>query len=886
MTPGQPPAAPGQPSGLRLGLLALLLCLIVGCEGCRPGQADPSDPVTAPLNEFTFAAGRALPAGDQPLQTAIKPGHWFTASQSLRSNLADQRGTLWQQLSIPLTPADPAEGAPSDDGPQGWEAQRSLVPASAATAATITVGGRPAATVPLTSQRPAILPRGSSRRLDAPLLAGIPSSGQPRNAWLSSRFQSSISGVAAETAATPLTLMAPQEYLLVVLTGRPNRFSAWQTADWARQVRLDEDATLPPQNYFRIIMPPTDGVLMLPETALHWTSTAVLVWDDLAPEALTAEQARALRDWVHFGGRLLINGTGIDGRAMRGPIGDLLPMTVDGQTELDADDVAQMLQHWTVAGDSTTPQQISLAAQRTNRLMVSGRLNPAAQYLPHTAELIASRRVGNGAVLMTRFDLSSDWLAGWRSRDSFFNAVLLGRPPRQVIVSEQGWYQRFAGGGGSGLATAITASGGLRLFSRDATITVDPPPGAVTPPPGSLDASAVSAAEPPTAARPATTSSTDSSEQMSTFLPAGAGQRAEYQPHPQSGFGGWSDDSDLAKLALQQLTWQSGVDVPDRRFVFRSLAIYLVVLVPLNYLVFRLLGRLEWAWAAIPLIGLGGAAWIAQAAQLDMGLARSQTEIAIVEMHGGYDRGHATRFISLYNSLSARYDFHFANSDAVAAPVGVLRSTGSRDRGAAATLQSGTAAGPVLAGVEVASNRTRQFHVEQFFDTGGAIVWQNDQLINDSDLDLQAVQIVRRDPDGSLRWATFDQLPQRSRATVHWHDSPPVPPGHSPGHSLANSPDHSLVGLDPDDSVAAGGRLLPSLADPAHVPPGAVRLVAISRTLPPGLEIQPAGPQHSGFSVVVVHLRRPALPTADRGDENLPPTEQEFLQTQRSPDAP
>ena len=48
---------------------------------------------------------------------------------------------------------------------------------------------------------------------------------------------------------------------------------------------------------------------------------------------------------------------------------------------------------------------------------------------------------------------------------------------------------------------------------------------------------------------------------------------------------------------------------PRPRFVLRVLMIYLVILVPVNWAVFRLWGRVEWAWAAAPLIahrGRGG----------------------------------------------------------------------------------------------------------------------------------------------------------------------------------------------------------------------------------------------------------------------------------------
>ena len=44
----------------------------------------------------------------------------------------------------------------------------------------------------------------------------------------------------------------------------------------------------------------------------------------------------------------------------------------------------------------------------------------------------------------------------------------------------------------------------------------------------------------------------------------------------------------------------AGVEVPNAGFVVLCLATYLAALVPLNWLVFRTLGRVEWAWIAAP----------------------------------------------------------------------------------------------------------------------------------------------------------------------------------------------------------------------------------------------------------------------------------------------
>ncbi len=130
-----------------------------------------------------------------------------------------------------------------------------------------------------------------------------------------------------------------------------------------------------------------------------------------------------------------------------------------------------------------------------------------------------------------------------------------------------------------------------------------------------------------------------------------------------TGISGWSDNSDTINLCRDILKAESGIEIPDSSLVFRSLGWYLLILVPINYLIFRLMGRLEYAWLAVPVIAVGGAIWVARAARLDIGFARSQTELAVLELPANYSRGHLTRIIAIYNSLSSRYDIDFKTID-------------------------------------------------------------------------------------------------------------------------------------------------------------------------------------------------------------------------------
>ena len=95
------------------------------------------------------------------------------------------------------------------------------------------------------------------------------------------------------------------------------------------------------------------------------------------------------------------------------------------------------------------------------------------------------------------------------------------------------------------------------------------------------------------------------------------------------GVAGWNSFDDVSELSRATLREAAGIRIPDSRFVAYLLGIYLLVLGPVNWSFFRLLGRVEWAWAAAPVITLASAGAVVYLAQLDIGFARSRTELAI-----------------------------------------------------------------------------------------------------------------------------------------------------------------------------------------------------------------------------------------------------------------
>src|SRR5262249_10155080 len=154
-------------------------------------------------------------------------------------------------------------------------------------------------------------------------------------------------------------------------------------------------------------------------------------------------------------------------------------------------------------------------------------------------------------------------LLDWPSFDGFFNACLLRRPARRYVTNTpQVVRLEWADVPGRVLDPGLITQ--LRYFSRDAVL------------PGEARST------------PPTKIYTDPSQ--AAFAPV-SGNEEEAQrlavAKADSGIAGWNDFGLVANIARTKLKQAAGIKVPKREFVFQVLAVYLAVLVPLNWLVFR-----------------------------------------------------------------------------------------------------------------------------------------------------------------------------------------------------------------------------------------------------------------------------------------------------------
>ncbi len=586
----------------------------------------------------------------------------------------------------------------------------------------------------------------------------------------------------------------------------------------------------------------------LPPHALCWTSIAYLLWDDAQLTALWTDQRTALVDWLHWGGQLIISGPDSLDALGNSFLGPYLPATSTATRELTAEDFRPLDERWRLRVAGKLGMRLAPAEPMAG---VEFDVHPEAREVPGTGGLLVERRVGRGRIVVSAFDLDNPELTNWPGFDGFFNACLLGRAPR---VFDEGGVDtfvpqvRWAEGELGRLDPRGVAK--LRYVSRDTspkrvalrkTSLMSPNPMA-----GGIEVEPQEPADPPGT-----------------------------EP------GAWSNFNPVADSARASLKNAARIEIPERMFVVWVVAVYLLILVPANWIVFRSIGRVEWAWAAAPVIAIAYTVVVIRLAQLDIGFARSLTEVAVVETQPDYARAHVTRYTALYTSLATAYDFRLDDPGAQVQPFPAtddarydfLPGEGK------IKLRYHFGTDVNMWGFHVPSNSTGMVHSEQMVDLGGPIRLEETadgwRLVNETGFTLREAGVVRRTGSGQLEAAWLGTLEADGDAPLRFRPnggegpsadrlwavrrgrSAETAPGSEPGEFNVRGlldlvEDHAglrwraLEGNDPRN-LGTG--------DPRELEPGDAMLVGWLDEEVPGLEIRPAAPQSHRAAVVVAHLR-------------------------------
>lgn len=772
----------------------------------------------------------------------VKPGHWTSVLQTLKANNFDYPGEL-------RTFASDANGRPLDVYRTNYR---------------------------VAMYCPASLPKGQAKVIET--LYFLPQRADVRvqsTYNLQVELLSARGGNPATNPDVPFgTSLAPHEYFFVVLAAKSDSYDNILKDLHSVVVSKSKISDEGELRYFEVVAPKVDRRAPLPSNPFAWTSIAFILWDDIDPAILNQEQRAAMLDWIHWGGQLIVSGPNSLDKLKGSFLGEYLPAQSGSALKLDQAAFAELSRTWSLPSlDKNKPQTaeqrgINILADKP-MLGVEFKKHISAEFVPGTGNLLVERRVGGGRIVATAFPLTDLRIRHWKNFDNFFNACLLRRPGRTFDSNNDSYEMtmRWSDGKLNTYARDPRLTTTLRYFSRDiGYLSIKDVPA-----PARLRTGTTEDTTQPTGGMP---------PQFNPYgqLPPKAPRVETSNLHPdlddwhftgyhaasEAGVGGWNDFSACSIAARDSLGDAAKIEIPRADFVLKVLAIYLAVLVPLNWLFFWLIGRVEWAWAAAPIIAIVGAVSVIRLAQLNIGFVRSRTEIAVLETQGGYPRAHVTRYTTLYTSLSTAYKLSFEDSSAISLPF-VTNENFARKPGESATdVQFRHDKENALSGVQVSSNSTEKIHSEQMLTLKGPISLVGDdpqslRIKNSSDLTLKDCGILRRTAVGAIEAAYVTELKPQTSATLQF--KPTVE-----NASWVPEWDRSLVmssaveAKDSDKGTVRLFRLAELAARQLKLLKGETRLIAWSEDPLPGMRVTPNPAQVKTHTLVISHLTRGVIP--------------------------
>jgi hypothetical protein len=685
----------------------------------------------------------------------------------------------------------------------------------------------PASPFNLTIFRLAALPKGQPKTLDSVLY--IPP--DAKESIISCRLNASRGGSMVLEKGPILKRMPSYQYHFVVMARTPEQYSFLNSLYSIRPFDPNDIENLI-EPFYIITQLTSTRHAPLPGHALLWTSTACVLWDDADPAALDPDAQKAFVDWLHWGGQVIISGPDTLDTLKGSFLEPYLPATSSGQCKIGASELKQI--------NDFVGKEIRPLAPVSPWSGIQLQKHSRAEFVPKSGNLLVERRVGRGRIVASAFRLSDREFVNWQGVDEFFNAFLLGHPPRRFELGGNVELKVSWADNRERLDAALISN--VRFFTRDAGVKadvygLDMPKELVNP-----------------------------SDNMLGFTGRYYRNRAvpDYElPPPGPGVAAWNQFSPAADAARKSLLNAAQVEIPDRSFVFLFLLMYLVVLVPFNWSIFHTIDRVEWAWIAAPIVAIFSTGLVIKLAQLDIGFIRARTEIAVLEIQGEHNRAHLTRYNALYTSLSTPYDFNFDDGGAVALPFPSVEAARlfsmapGQQRRMLRYTRSDTAS---LEGLPVASNSTALMHSEEMFELGGKIsLKQNDkgglQIVNQTRLEFKGAGLIKKLASENLQIAWLGELQPGAIRTVAWVNRSSTFSG---GRLWPQDRDLARISMKKDPGELKGELNIREMLDLAEkledMRPGDVKMLAWMETPLPGLKINPSAPQSRHAVMVVAHL--------------------------------
>ncbi len=830
----------------------LFLLSVTGCGGCRRTLTDEelakkkTDEKSLEIFEM-----QALPIDQEQAIMTAKPGHWYETRQEFKSNRED----LQVVVEGTIRRGNDAVAVPGTDTLNTYTRRSSL-------------------------------PRGQTRSVELQVFVPPAAVSVNEDAFAfestALKFQTQLLSYPLMTPlltmpeSKPARELKPHEYQMVVLSPEAQSYAFLASLDavlWRADELMAIERT---RSYYVSLLKPRADRYPLPKSMLTMTATAAMVWDDVSEDDLSAAQKQAIVDWVHWGGQLVISGPNSWTRLRDSFLADLLPVSDARSVKLDTSSFDAISDTWVVK-DLAKAQEPRLTIDAAAVSGMEFDLAPGGAWLPNTGELVAERQVGRGRIVVTAFPLREPRIFNWRYFSSFFSSGILRRPPRMAQRHPtENMLAQFWAGDLQGAETDARLNTQLRILTRDL------PLGASNNPVASVASIRQSSNQ---------QSGTPRDGELPTSVDSEAelgSEEAEDRPRrsvdsqlnlPQSNRPGreqlawgadsasWNDYSAVAYQAVSSLSDAAGIELPSRRTILYLLGGYLLILVPLNWAFFKLIGRLEYAWIAAPILAVAGVAAVTRIARLDIGFARRSTEISVLELHNGHTRGHLTQYLALYTSLSTNYSVQIPENGSVALPLGEISSSSRRTSNLTQMKTNfGRSEGVTISPFTVLSNSTERVHAEQMVSMSGGLSLGTREngasaVRNDTGVAVSSALVVRRNSEGAIEHAWVDQLESGQIATIDFLPAS----GDSLWESWEDDPVTRPQSPTQEELLAAGeplwlGGVMKSVVQKTPLIKDQVLLVGYTRDRIGELTLTPDQDQYDSRCVVVAHLKPGALP--------------------------
>lgn len=671
----------------------------------------------------------------------------------------------------------------------------------------------------LESTRPVALAKGLPKRIQSEVFVPLES----KNKSLQTILRNTETGSWVEPQSLQIQSMPSYQYNFVVYAKEASRYGYLKVTD-SITAPWEEEFDESPEAYYRVtLLEPGSGAL-LPDSMLCWTSIAYLLWDEVDPSSLSKAQQQALVDWIHWGGRLIISGPdSLD--LLRGSfLEEFLPADKSSTRKFDTDDLADFSNSWTQRSDGITLSPL-MPLQPWSGVELEAKPNATSM----KGNLLFQKNVGIGSIVVSAIQLSERDLINWPGFDCFLNAAILQRPRRNFAEGPYGGLRSsWADHEKRRLDAHFTT--GMRLFARDAAEVAN--------------------------VKVTTVEATD-------FFGQVVNEEKQEVDRP-GGVASWNNFGPGSTLARESLTSAAAVEIPGPGFVVACLAIYLLVLVPLNWSVFRSLGHVEWAWIAAPFIAIMGTFAIVRFAQLDIGFVRSQTEIALLELQSPYERGLLSRYTAIYSSLSTTYDITYDDPSTLAIPFPPAKKDEFKLGDRIWNVSYSQQRTAKLSGLAVPSASARMVLSEQMFELEGALrlgtsSQGHKQIENWTGFPLRDLAVIERtfDSQGKPKYkgAWIGDLRSQNSSvlglTPIYLEKDEIP--FAEEREIAASTSYRER-LD-IKSMLQLAFTFPGKNDPRNKELEEVRAIGIIDEVLPGTEVNPTFSQVKGTTIVLAHLK-------------------------------